>query len=591
MVVFTFLLTIPFILLSLIIPNWITRMMEEQIQDSTIEKMDQYSFYINSITTQAEEVARQVLVNQTTQTWMKLEKEDVESQENERLLMKNQLKKQLSSIMINNSNGISLSVYMDNGREIWWDSLSSKQMSWYKQYSQKDQMWIKAHFDPFQQTPEMGKQYVNSYLQPLFDLYTFERYGFIKVNYPTSLFTQALNNITLGENGRVYLLNQQGENILTGKVQTPKKILQQSLEKIKKDQHLNGLIHKEYDGEEYLVFFQKLRVDNWILVSEVTKSELFSKVNELRRNLLITSLLLFGLTNFAAYRLSSNIVSPLGKLTRAMKLVEHGKFEKAKQMMPTIQSENHEISYVIKVFDHMIDQLNYLIETEYEANIRRKNAEYKALLLQINPHFLNNTLEIIGGLAAQGKNKEVMDVSVYLARMMRYSMNTKSDIVSMDDEINYIRNYTDILKARYEDNLSILIDEDQKMKPIPIIKFILQPLVENAVKYSFEGKKVANIKVITKMMEDQMVIVVEDHGVGMSEEVIAELMSQEQHNESSYILASNGNSIGLRNVLGRLQLYYGSQFSFDIQSEEWEGTKITLRVKLDGGMHDEGDDH
>jgi two-component system sensor histidine kinase YesM len=287
--------------------------------------------------------------------------------------------------------------------------------------------------------------------------------------------------------------------------------------------------------------------------------------------------------------LSSNIVSPLGKLANAMKFIERGDFAGAKSFMPTIKSSNDEIGYVVKVFDHTVDQLKNVIETEYEANIRRKDAEYKALLLQINPHFLNNTLEIIGGLAVQGKNKEVMNVSIYLGRMMRYSLNTQNDVVRLGEEISYIRSYTDILKVRYEDAIMIDIVEDPETKNLPIIKFILQPLVENAVKYSFIEKTRAEIFIQTEKIDNQVWIVLEDKGVGMSKEVIADLLHEETKNETISVLASKGNSIGLKNVLGRLKLYYGQAFSYKIESEKNEGTRITLCINFDrGDIHDEG---
>jgi two-component system sensor histidine kinase YesM len=236
--------------------------------------------------------------------------------------------------------------------------------------------------------------------------------------------------------------------------------------------------------------------------------------------------------------------------------------------------------------------LKNLIETEYEANLRQKDAEYKALLLQINPHFLNNTLEIIGGLAMQGKNKQVMDVSIHLGRMMRYSLNTHSDVVNLGEELKYIRSYTEIVKLRYEDAISIEIEVDLETRSLPIIKFILQPLVENAVKYSFIEKTSAEIFIKTKQSNYLVFIVIEDKGIGMSEEVISDLMSVETKNDSNSVLMSKGSSIGLRNVLSRLKLNYGPNFSYMIESERNAGTRITLCINTDrGDRHVEGDHH
>lgn len=572
----------------MIIPSWFTSIIEDQSQELTIEAMDQYSLYIDSITTQAEDLGKQVLVNQTTQQWLKLEKKDANIPKEQSLLQKNQLKMMLSSMMVNNSNGMSISVVLNNGEGAWGNNPNLHNLDWFKDFTINEQRFVKSHIDPYM--PAQGNS--NSYILPLVDLNTVVSYGFIKVNFPSSLLETALRKITIGKNGHAYLLDQQGANVLEGKIDTPKRVLKNSLTKIKNNTKQKGLLETDYQGDKYFVFFQKLAVGDWILVSEVTKSDLFSKVNILQRNLLITSAIVFLITIFASFMLSSNIVSPLGKLAKAMKFIEHGDFLGAKRFMPTIKSSNDEVGYVIKVFDHTVDQLKNLIETEYEANIRRKDAEYKALLLQINPHFLNNTLEIIGGLAVQGKNKEVMNVSIYLGRMMRYSLNTQNDVVRLGEEISYIRSYTDILKVRYEDALTIDIVEDPEIRNLSIIKFILQPLVENAVKYSFIEKTTAEIFIKTKKANNQIKIVLEDKGIGMSEEVISDLVSEETKNETISVLASKGNSIGLKNVLGRLKLYYGERFSYQIESEKNVGTRITLCINFDrGDIHDEGHNH
>lgn len=574
-------LTVPFLLLSIIIPSWFTSIIEEQTKDSTVEMMDQYSLYIDSITTQAEDLGKQVLVSQAAQQWLKVEKErdETTSTSAEKLFIKNQLKMQLSSMMVNNSNNMSISVFLNDGTGTWGNNPSLKKMEWYHDFLKNDQRWVRTHIDSFQLHQNMRERKVNSYLIPLFDMNMLELSGIIKVSFPSSILETALSKIKLGENGRVYLLDRQGLNVLSGEMQTPNVVLDKSLKKITNDLQEKGLVEVKHSDEEYLVFFQKLKVGDWILLSEITKSELFAKIDQLQNNLLMTSALIFMLTILISYLLSSNIVRPLGKLTKAMKFVERGDFSGAKRVMPSIKSHHHEIGYVIKVFDHTIEQLNHLIQTEYEANIRRKDAEYKALLLQINPHFLNNTLEVIGGLAIQGKNKEVMNVSIYLGRMMRYSLNTQADVVKLGEEISYIRNFIEILKLRYEGALTCEIEEEEETKSISIIKFIIQPLVENAVKYSFIDNTYAEIKIKTKLENGQLLIVVEDKGSGMSEEVMANFFHLEKNDEKYSVLNSDGNSIGLKNVLGRLSLYYGDRFSFNIHSVKGEGTKITLCIK------------
>lgn len=333
------------------------------------------------------------------------------------------------------------------------------------------------------------------------------------------------------------------------------------------------------DGKDHFVFYQKLHASDWVLIAQVPKSELFSEISDLRRNLLLGSIAWFIATIVVSYALSSNIARPLAKLAKAIGFIERGEFNIAKRQIPVLKSYNSEIGSVIKVFGYMTDRLKHLIETEFEANLRRKNAEYKALLLQINPHFMNNTLELIGALAAQGKNREVMDVSVSLARMMKYSLDTHSDLVKLSEEIAYIHHFADILKLRYEDQIHIKIDEDPETKQMTTIKFILQPLVENAVKYSYENKKFADISIMTRKTPDGYMIQVEDKGSGMSPEFVSRLMSEESKKEGIEVLESAGRSIGFRNVIARMKLYYNDRFQWEIVSVKNEGTKIVFSIK------------
>jgi two-component system, sensor histidine kinase YesM len=588
LLIFTCLLTIPFIILSLIIPSFFTSVIREQTQELTIEMMDQFSLYVDSISTQAEDLGKQVLVDQTTQEWIRLNRQGADKEEIDALM--NQLKQGLSSIMINNSNAMSISVLLDDGTGTWGVHSSLHETDWYQDFTQHNQDYVKSHLDPFQQSHEMQQKKINSYILPLIDTNTMISAGVIKVNFPSALLETALNKITIGQNEHTYLLNHQGENILSGKIKTPNSILKQSLKQITTSDDQEGLIEASYQKEKYLVFFQKLPVGDWILVSEVTESDLFARANHLQRNLLLTSAVLFFITIVASVIMSNNITSPLGKLAKALVFIERGDFTGAKRFMPHIKSQNNEVDYLINVTEHTIDQLQNLIETQYEANLRRKDAEYKALLLQINPHFLNNTLEIIGSLALQEKNKEVMNVSIYLGKMLRYSLNTKSNIVPLGEEVNYIKSYTNILKLRYEDTITIHMDVDPDTVTIPIIKFILQPLVENAVKYSFSEKTFANIFIKTEVIGSQLTLSVADKGMGMSEEIISDLESQAD--ETIHVLESKGNSIGLRNVLGRLKLTYGDDFTYQIESTKNEGTKITLLIDLKrGDRRDESVNH
>lgn len=562
-------------------PNLFTNYIREQTQELTIGMMDQFSLYIDSVTMQAADVGQQVLVNSITQDWLRVENNnhDNETLTTARLVVRNELNAMLGSMMVNNSNNISVSIFTHDGEGIWGNYPNLDNTEWYQEFIQQDKTFTHSHIDTNQQSALMRDMPINSHLIPLVDLNTLQDSGVIKVNFSTEMIEESLAKIKIGEHGHAFIVDHQGANVLTGEIHTPQAIIDQSLQQIANQPRKQGLLEIENEQENYLLFYQQLSVGDWILMSEVTEDDLFARSNQLQTSLLLLSIGLFVTTIIASFLFSSSITDPLRGLMKAMNYLEKGDFENAKNVMPTIRSENNEIRYLLQVFDHTMDRLKQLIDSEYKTNIRRRNAEYKALLLQINPHFLNNTLEIIGGLAAQGKNREVMNVSVYLGKMLRYALNTKSDLVTLADEIQYIRNYAKILELRYEGDLQITIVEDQQAKQFPIIKFIIQPLVENAVKYSLMSKNHANVTVTTSYRDHQLILQIADDGVGIPDEVIQSLSISTQANT----LESSGNSIGLKNVLDRLHLYYGERFSYQIDTVLQQGTTITLEITEERG--------
>jgi two-component system sensor histidine kinase YesM len=164
--------------------------------------------------------------------------------------------------------------------------------------------------------------------------------------------------------------------------------------------------------------------------------------------------------------------------------------------------------------------------------------------------------------------------------MMRYSLNLNSDLVRLSEEMDYIRDYLFILHLRHEERLSITVEEDPETGELAIAKFILQPLVENAVKYSLEKEGVARVSIIAEIQDNRLQLIVRDNGIGMKPELVSDLLDEIRKGDSAAILSSEGQSIGLRNVLSRCRLMYGEKFELSIHSELGEGTAITLLLPI-----------
>lgn len=581
MAAFSLLLIVPFITLVLVLSQESAKLIRQSIETSTSQTIEQFGSHLNTSMTQVEEIGNQVMSNRVTQEWITAQMSP-ESTVEERLLAKQRLMEYVSSYSINNSSGISIGVFSDFGGGVWTQDRTYLEQDWYKWFTEEDKRWTKAHSDPDQADTIMKSRLVNSYLLPLVQLQSFTKSGFVKINYPTSILRNAIEKIRFGETGRAFLLDTDGSSVLNQQVpEDSLSILSAGLAEIKAAQSdaTSGVFPIKQENDSYLLFYRYFEEQDWYVIGEVPEKELFIKIDQIRRMMLFVSVILLLLIIFVAYWLSSGITRPLTSMARAMKHVERGEFAQALSMMPSVRTGHSEVGYVTRIFENMTTRLRYLIETEFETNLRRKNAEYKALLLQINPHFFNNTLEIISGLAAMKKNDVLMDATEALGQMMRYSLNLNSDLVKVKEEMNYIRDYLFILQLRYEERLHVEIEEDMASSQLLIAKFILQPIVENAVKYSLEVSGVANLSLRVRTEQDRLHIAVADNGIGMDAELISQLMGELSGSSDSVdILYSGGDSIGLRNVLSRCRLYYGEQLVVSIKSKRGEGTEIQISI-------------
>lgn len=579
----TLLVIIPFATMVIIIAEGANEVIGQSVEDSTVQIMDQHAAFVNTLTTQIEDVANQVLSNSLTQEWINSRLDRTVTDER-KFVLNAELRTYLSSISLNHSSVSSIAVFDDNGLgvgirdQIFQDS-SFLQSEWYRAFQGEGRRWVPAHYDPYQPS-YLKDQSMNSLLFPLVQLKTFTPIGVLKVNFLSSLLQEPLDKIRFGRTGRVYLVDRNSLDVL-GQNASQDDIVRQGAVRAWADSSSKGKFKLKADGTSYVLFSRKLHVENWILIGKVPENELFSKIASIRTTMLAIGGLLALVTIGAAFWLSLAISRPLSSLARAMRHVERGDFDEAAKHIPNpVKLRKSEVGIMAMVTYNTIKRLRYLIETEYRTNLRRRDAEYKALLMQINPHFLYNTLEVIGSLAVQKRSDDVVDVTEALGKMMRFSLKLNADSVKLSEELTYIRDYVAIMKIRFGDRIDVAFDVAPDAGEVPILKFILQPLVENAVKYSLDQEAVAIVALTAKRDGGRLAIEIRDNGAGMPEVLIRELQGELKRDEWGDVLHTEGKSIGLRNVLARCRLYYGEAFEAVIRSEPGNGTAITLLMPV-----------
>ena len=232
----------------------------------------------------------------------------------------------------------------------------------------------------------------------------------------------------------------------------------------------------------------------------------------------------------------------------------------------------------------LIDKTNHKVfETQqilYEKEIEKKNTLFYMYQLQIQPHFLYNTLGCINSYAIENNVWEIVEITSAMADMFRYSLEYP-DKVCFEKELEYAQSYINIQKLRYPKLVRFRIDVDEDLFGVEVPKMILQPIVENAFKHGILPKKEKSVICISARIEgSEFVITVSDDGVGMSAEKLEEVRNNiytEQNKRETW------GSIGMANVHKRIKLMYGNDYGVTISSEEGKGCSVVMTVPVQYG--------
>lgn len=584
-IMFTFLLIIPFVVMAFVFWTKSANEIRESIETSTIQTMDQYAESVDRITSQIMDTANQILGSALTQNWLEMRLENDDFTNPEYLQQLFQMKKYLSAFQSNNSSISSINIFYKNW-DIWiYDGSNYEQTAWYKAYILKGDRWTSAHYDSRQNVDYLKHESINSFLYPLTDLNNLKTEGFIKINMRTSLFQQPLDKLKLGKTGRFYLIDAEGNSVLQQDRVALSDSVAETIRQLNADQVVGTRPIRDIENK-HLYFVRRLNTTGWFMLGEVSEAELFQKITALRKSVIIVAFVLLGVTVTLAYGFSQRIARPLSGVVRSMSFVERGNFVKANAAIVGVKPKHNEIGDLVVHFSKMIKRLQRYIETEFESNLRQRNAVYKALLLQINPHFLNNTLEVINSLAVQGRSDDIHKVIDALSRMLRLTLRVDSDLIRLDEELAYIRAYTSILRTCYGERIRFEILDGSVSQDYKIPKLLLQPLIENAVKYTLEAIETAHITVSFQDVGEGLEIKIHDNGVGMSDETVRQLVAGLEANIVRDVLDIGEKGIGLKNVIARCRVHYGERFAMSIQSGLNQGTAITLRLPLNGGKLD-----
>lgn len=228
----------------------------------------------------------------------------------------------------------------------------------------------------------------------------------------------------------------------------------------------------------------------------------------------------------------------------------------------------------------MILEIQKLIQQTVEEQRIKRKAELNVLQAQVKPHFLYNTLDAMGYLALSGKSEELYESLEALGSYYRISLSKGQEVITINEEIDIVKSYLILQKLRYGEIFNVNYDIDERAYDYKIPKLVLQPLVENAIYHGIKPKGEAGlIKICVKTENEQIILSVEDDGVGMSEEQLGSIKSD--------AIDSNSTSFGLKGTIKRLQFFYGITDIYTIESKKRYGTKIDISIPMLRGVSNE----
>lgn len=279
-----------------------------------------------------------------------------------------------------------------------------------------------------------------------------------------------------------------------------------------------------------------------------------------------------------AYIISKYLVHPLEHLSHKMATqTGHNLIQSARYLDRT-----DEIGTLYNEYNAMVESLNTAVKQDYQDKLIILDAQMKSLEARINSHFLFNTLEAINSIAEIEDNETIATMSLALGNMFRYTLKTQSEIVTVQDEISHVKDYVSIQQIRFDDRFSLKLEIHSEYMEQKVLKLILQPLVENALYHGLNYCTTGDTILIRVQEESHTLLIdVHDNGQGMDQETLDRLQASLSEEASFTELGHRSKqSIGLKNIHSRIELYYGQGYGLSITSQPGEWTNVRIKLPI-----------
>lgn len=382
------------------------------------------------------------------------------------------------------------------------------------------------------------------------DFDTQKSIGVLRVDASADVITDILDQINTAEKSSVLLLNESNTAVYKSK-----KISQDILSQLKFSKQ-----SVKDNSDTYYVDRQAVSDTGWQLAYLSSESDLFASTT----GTVLSAVLISLLSLFVAFVIfnirSKEILSSIQNIIQTIRTIQKGDLT----ARSTVETQD-ELSMISGALNEMSEKLNRHIETEYKAKISQRNAEYRALQSQINPHFFYNTLNGFIALNRMGETGLLEKSILELTQLFRYTCSRET-VTAVGEELEFVKRYLELQKLRFEERLNYTIEADPQALPVQIPKLLLQPIVENCIVHGMEPTEdPIHIRVtaeITADRESVLILTVADDGIGFSTEEL-----------------QGSSNIGLANTQERLR-YFNPLSDIRVENAPKKGTVCVIRLPI-----------
>lgn len=315
-----------------------------------------------------------------------------------------------------------------------------------------------------------------------------------------------------------------------------------------------------------------LKNTDWYMISLIPRDQITGIGHSVVFNFVITYGMIALFALFIAYKLSESIADRIIGVALQMETIRKGRPEP----LELSDAGNDEIGVLSGTYNYMTAEINQLMDYEEKAAKELRNAEFRALQAQINPHFLYNTLDMINWLSQSGQSEKVTEAIQVLTRFYRLTLGSRDLISTVQDEVTHVTLYMQLQNMRYNNCAEFIADVPPELDSFSIPRLTFQPIVENALLHGIMMKeeKKGTILLTGWKEGNDIVFVISDDGAGIPPEKLDSLLDE----QTQAAVGSSSRHIGVSNTNLRLKSLYGSKYGLSFTSVPGQGTEVTVRI-------------